>query len=79
MGAVGHGEIGRDCIGASAGRADLIDHGLRLVGVATVMDDDTRAGGGECQGSGAAHAAGRAGHESGLIGEGIHRCVSYPR
>jgi hypothetical protein len=79
VGTVGHGEIGRDRIGASAGRADLIDHGFGFVGIASVMDDDAGAGGSECQGCGATHSAGRAGNKCGFIGEGIHRCVSYPR
>jgi hypothetical protein len=66
------GEIGRNRIGLAACRADLVDHGLRLVGVAAVVDDDAGAGGGECQGGGAAHAAGRAGDESDFVGEVGH-------
>ena len=73
MGAVGCREIGGDGIGAPAGGADLIDHGFRLVGVAAVMDDDPRAGGGERQSGGAAYAARGAGDESGFVGEVGHR------
>ena len=77
MGAVGRGEISRNRVGAAAGRADLVDHGLRLIGVATVVNDDTRAGSGECQCGGAAHSAGCAGDESGLIGEVDHDGVLH--
>ena len=46
MGAVGRGEIGRDCIRASASRPNLIDHSLGFVRVAAIVDDDAGAGGG---------------------------------
>jgi hypothetical protein len=46
VGAVRRAQIGRDCIGPPARFADLIDHGLSLVGVAAVVNDDTGAGGG---------------------------------
>lgn len=72
VGAVGCGEIGCDGIRTSASRANLIDYGSGFVGIAAVVDDDAGAGGGECQGGGAAHSAGRAGDESGLIGEACH-------
>ena len=77
VGAVRRREIGRDRIGAAAGRPNLVDHGLRLIGVATVVNDDTRARGRKCQCGGAAHSAGRAGDESGLICEVSHDCILH--
>ena len=53
----GRSEIGGHCVGPPAGSADLINHGLRLIATAAVMDDDVSAGGRECQGGGTAHAA----------------------
>jgi len=62
---VRRGEIDR--VGTAAGGADLIDHRLRFIGIATTMHDDAGAGGG--QRGGAAHSARSAGDECGLIGE----------
>jgi hypothetical protein len=77
VGAVRRGEISHDGIGATAGCTDLVDHGLRLVGVAPIVNDDTRAGGGERQCGGTADSAGCAGDESGLIGEASHDGVLH--
>jgi hypothetical protein len=47
VGAIRHGEIGGNRIGPSASRTDLINHCFGFVGVATIVDDNTRASGGE--------------------------------
>jgi hypothetical protein len=76
VGAVRGGEVGGDSIGAPAGRANLADDRLGFIGVATVVDDDARAGGGKRERGRTAHSARPAGDESGLVGEAGHGGIS---
>jgi len=76
VGAVRGGEVGGDSIGVPAGRANLADDRLGFIGVATVVDDDARAGGGKRERGRTAHSARPAGDESGLVGEAGHGGIS---
>ena len=71
---IGSLQIGRHCVGSAASFAYLADHTVGFIGATTVMHQDLRTGGGECQRAGAADAAGGAGDESGFSGEVGHDC-----
>jgi len=65
-------QIGRDYVTAAASFAYLGDDTVGFSRATAVMDENLRTGGGECQGAGAADAAGSAGDECGFSGEGGH-------
>src|SRR4029077_1336221 len=65
-------QIGRDCVTAAASFAYLGDYTVGFSRATSVMDENLRTGGGECQGAGAADAAGSAGDECGFSGEVGH-------
>jgi hypothetical protein len=59
-------QIGRDCVAAAASFAYLADDTVGFIGASTVMHQDLRVSGGECQRGGAADAARGAGDECGF-------------
>ena len=69
----GQREIRSDSIGTIASRADLIHNGFGLIGATAIVDDDTSAGGCECQSCGTANPARCAGDERCLGSERSHK------
>jgi hypothetical protein len=71
-------QIGRDCVGATAGFAYLGDDTVGFSRATAVMDENLRTGRSEREGAGAPDAARGAGHKSGFAGEIRHeRLLRY--
>ena len=72
VGPVGCRQVGRYRVGAAAGFAYLRDDAVGFFGATAIMHENLRTGCGKRKCTGAAHAAGSAGNESGFAGQSRH-------